>query len=207
VFVEQLRRLLRLIPALSISVLMMGCSCGEFFRGSDDIVGIKISPLNTSVQRGSTQQFSATGTFANGGTGDVTAQTTWHSSNSYVASIDSSGLASGTGFGAVTISADCQCYTAKTALTVSSQAVSVTAISVTPADATIPLGATQQFTATATYSNNTTTDITDSATWTSSDAAVATIDSSGLASGASRGNVTITAKSGSISGNTTLTVQ
>jgi hypothetical protein len=30
VFVEQLRRLLRVIPALPILALMMGCSCGQF---------------------------------------------------------------------------------------------------------------------------------------------------------------------------------
>jgi hypothetical protein len=83
----------------------------------------------------------------------------------------------------------------------------LTSIAVTPANPSIPAGNTQQFTATGTYSDSSTQNITSQVTWTSSSAAVATINSAGLASGVGAGSTTITAAQGSVSGNTTLTVQ
>jgi trimeric autotransporter adhesin len=201
----------RILPATVLAVVLLtsvtGCNCGKFFRDSSDVVGVSISPTNTSIQPGNTQQFSATGTFPNDGTGDVTGQTTWTSSNPSVATIDASGLATGVAFGTTTISANCQCYEESTSLSVSSRSASLTSIAVTPSNPAIGVGRTQQFAATGTYSNNTTSVITNSVTWTSSDTAIATINSRGLATGVSVGNATITATSGQASGNTTLTVQ
>ena len=51
-------------------------------------------------------------------------------------------------------------------------------ISVTPAGASIGTGATQQFTATGTYANNTTRNITTEVTWASSATAVASVSGS-----------------------------
>ena len=79
-------------------------------------------------------------------------------------------------------------------------------IAVTPANPSIASAATQQFTATGTYTDNTTKDITSSVTWTSGTASVATINTSGLATGIGAGTSVITATSGSISGTTNLTV-
>lgn len=82
----------------------------------------------------------------------------------------------------------------------------LSSIAVTPANPSITVGATQQFTATGTYSDSSTQNITASATWGSSDTAKATINASGLATAVAAGSTTITATSGSISGNTMLTV-
>jgi uncharacterized protein YjdB len=83
----------------------------------------------------------------------------------------------------------------------------VTSITISPYGPLIKPGATQQFSAQATYGNNTTSDVTSTATWTSSATNIATIDSSGLATAtATLGTTTITAKSGKRSASTTLTV-
>jgi uncharacterized protein YjdB len=193
--------------AALVLVLTLLNGCGEFFRGSDDLIGLTISPINTSIQPGNTQQFSATGTFGDNSTGDVTARVNWKSSDPSLATIDSTGLATGITYGKVTISASDQGYTAKTVLSISSQTVTISSIAVTPSDSTILLGATQQFVATATYSNGSTSVITSSAVWSSSDGSVVTIRTGGLATGVARGNATITATSGNVSGTTTLTVQ
>jgi len=79
-------------------------------------------------------------------------------------------------------------------------------IEVTPVDSSIEEGSNQQFTATGHYSDGSSSDITNSVTWTSTDDTIATIDSSGLATGMASGTVTITAESDSISGSTSLTV-
>ena len=80
-------------------------------------------------------------------------------------------------------------------------------ISVTPANPNIATGATQQFTATGTYSDGSTQNLTSQVTWTSSNTSVATINSAGLASGATPGSTTITAAFSGTPGLTTLTVQ
>ena len=56
----------------------------------------------------------------------------------------------------------------------------LTSVAVTPANPTGQAGATQQFTATGTYSDNTTKDITSQVTWSSSNTAVASINAAGL---------------------------
>ena len=201
------RALLATVLAVVLLTLVTGCACGKFFPASTDVAGLSISPTSTSIKPGNTQQFSATGTFQNGDTGDVTGRTKWTSSNPSVATINANGLATGVVYGSTTISANCDCYNTSTSLSVSSQTVSLTSIAVTPSNPTISVEGTQQFTAMGTYSNNTTSVITNSVTWTSSDTTIATINSSGLATGVSAGNATITATSGSVSSNSTLTVE
>ena len=83
----------------------------------------------------------------------------------------------------------------------------LTQIGVTPANATVAPGGKQQFTATGIYSDGTAQNLTSQATWASSRTAVATINSSGLATGVTAGITTISATLGSVSGNTTLTIQ
>jgi hypothetical protein len=86
-------------------------------------------------------------------------------------------------------------------------AANLQSIGLTPANTTIQIGGTQQFTATGTYSDNSTQNITNQVTWSSSKTGVATVNSSGLASGIAGGTSTITATLGSVSNSTTLTVQ
>jgi hypothetical protein len=82
----------------------------------------------------------------------------------------------------------------------------LTSISVTPANPAIPVGSTQQFTATGTYSDGSSQNITDRAIWSSSNTAFATIDASGLATAASSGAAAISASLNGISDSTILTV-
>ena len=201
------RALLATVLTLVLLTLVTGCACGRFFPASSDVAGLTISPTNTAIKPGNTQQFSATATFQNGDTGDVTGRTKWTSSKPVAATIDANGLATGVAYGTTTISANCDCYDVSTNFSVSSQTPSLTSIAITPSNPTISAGNTQQFTATGTYSNNTTSVITNSVTWTSSDNTIATINSSGLASGVSAGDATVIATSGSVSGSTTLMVE
>ena len=85
-------------------------------------------------------------------------------------------------------------------------AAALTSIAVTPANPSIQAGNTQPFTATGTYSDNGTQNISAQVTWSSSNTGVATINSSGLATAIAAGSSSITAKLGSVSGSTTFTV-
>ncbi len=87
--------------------------------------------------------------------------------------------------------------------------VTLTSIAVTPADQTILINSTEQYTATATYSDASTADITNLVTWSSSNENFVTINSAGLASASdseTASPVTISASLDSIVGSTTLSV-
>jgi hypothetical protein len=81
----------------------------------------------------------------------------------------------------------------KSVLSNQQSAPTLVSITITPNSAFVYSGQTQQFTATGNYSDSSTQDLTNSATWTSSDTTVATFNSSGLASTVLAGTVTVTA--------------
>jgi trimeric autotransporter adhesin len=80
-------------------------------------------------------------------------------------------------------------------------------ITVTPGSATGTVGSSAQFTATGTYTDGSTANVTNLVTWSSSNTSLATVNATGLASGAGAGTVTITAASGTVSGAASFTVQ
>ena len=167
---------------------------------------IAVTPANPTIQTGATQQFTATGTYSNGSTQNITTQVTWASSSTTVATISGS-VATGVSTGITTISAALSGKAGSTTLTVQAAPVAtLSSIAVTPANPTIQTGATQQFTATGTYSDLSTQNITSQVTWASSSTTVATISGS-VATGVSAGITTISAALSGKAGSTTLTVQ
>jgi hypothetical protein len=95
---------------------------------------------------------------------------------------------------------------ASAATTVTVTAKTLTAISVSPSTSSLAVGANEQFTATATYSDKSTANVTATATWAAANTAVATINSSGLAAAVASGSTQITASLNGIAGNAALTV-
>ncbi|MGA2237292.1 MAG: DUF2341 domain-containing protein, partial [Terriglobales bacterium] len=172
--------------------------------GSASLVSIAVTPANPSIAKGTTQQFAATGTYSDGSTQNLLGSVTWSSTSTTVATITTGGLATGTGTGSTTIQATLGSISGSTGLTVTAPVL--VSIAMTPANPTILIGTTQQFTATGTYSNSSTQNLTGSVTWSSSNTAVATITAAGLATGVATGSTTIQATSGSVSGSTGLTV-
>jgi uncharacterized protein YjdB len=170
------------------------------------LASIAISPADPSLIAGSTQQFTATATYSDNSTADVTKTVSWTSSNPAVATISSTGLATAVAAGSVTIAASLDSIGGSAPLSVSAPARTLTSIALTPGSATIAIGATQQFLATANYSDGSTSNVTASATWSSSATTVATINPAGLATAVTAGSATITATLNGVSGRATLTV-
>jgi hypothetical protein len=176
------------------------------------LVSIEVRPANPSVPAGRTQQFTATGMFSDGTTQDLTESATWASSDPSVATISnaagSRGLATGVAVGTTEISAQSGAVIGTTTLTVTD--ATLVSIEVTPTNPSVPAGRTQQFTATGTFSDGTTLELTESATCATSDPTVPTISnadgSKGLATGVAVGMTEISAESGGVVGTTTLTV-
>jgi uncharacterized protein YjdB len=171
------------------------------------LTSIQVSPANSTIDIGQTQQFTAVGTFSDGNTRDLSNLVTWSSSNTTVAAISSSGLALGQRQGSSRISATLNTadgpVTGATALGV---IVTLTSLTITPVNPSIANSTSLQLTATGIFSDGSTQDLTASASWTSSSGAVATVSSSGLLTGTGVGGVTITATQAGVSGTTTVTV-
>jgi len=145
----------------------------------------------------------ATGTYSDGTTANLSSSVTWTSSDTSIVTVSSAGLVSSVALGTAMITASSGSINTHTNLTASPALVS---IAVTPGAQSILVNATQQFTATGTYSDSSQLDITSTVTWSSSETNLATVNSAGLATGVAAGNVTIQAALGSIHGSTTLTV-
>ena len=165
---------------------------------------IAVTPANPSVTKGTTQQFTATGTFSDASTQNVTGSVTWGSATPATATITAGGLASAVNVGTSSISATLGAVSGSTVLTVT--AATLQSIAVTPANPSVTKGTTQQFTATGTFSDASTQNVTGSVTWGSATPATATINASGLATAVNVGTTSISATLGAVSGSTVLTV-
>ena len=161
---------------------------------------ITITPSNPSVLLGQSVTFVATGTYAGGGTQDVSSQVTWGSSNTAAVTVNSSGLAAAVGMGSSTITATELNVVGSTLVAVPS----LSSISVSPTNPVVPVGGTQQFNATGTYQNGVTEDISSAVSWGSSNNGVVTVNGSGLATVSGAGNTTISASVNGVVGNTIL---
>ncbi|MDD2898239.1 MAG: Ig-like domain-containing protein [Desulfuromonadaceae bacterium] len=172
-------------------------------------VSIAVTPANPTVVVGSTQKFTAVGTFANGSIQDVSNLVVWSSSNNGVASISnasgSRGVATVRAAGSASITA-----TLGVSGTATVAAKSLDSITTAPLSPTIGTGSTIQFTATGRFSDGTTQDLTASVTWRTSNSVIATISNvngtNGLLTALTPGSTTITATFGTISKSTALAV-
>ena len=195
--------------AVVLTTALTLSSCSGFFPPAQQIISMSLSPTGAWIKPQGTQQFSATATFGNNTTGDVTSQVTWTSSATSIATVNSSGIVTGVALGNATLTArsNNSSVTATAPITVSAK--TITAITVNPSNVTLSISlgqSQQQYTAQATFSDGSVGDVTNTAAWTSSNTSVAIITSGGLASTVSSGSSTITAATGGVSGNTTLTV-
>lgn len=168
------------------------------------LVSIAVIPGNPSIANGTNQQFAASGTYTDGSTQPLTAAVTWSSSDTTVATISnasgSNGLANTLAQGFVTVTATLGAVSGSTGLTVTP--ATLVSIAVTPNGASIPGRTNQQFTATGTYTDGSTLNLTSAVTWTSSDPSIATISnaagSNGLAAGDTVGQTSISAALGAV---------
>jgi Bacterial Ig-like domain (group 2) len=198
------------VSVLGLVVPLTSCTgtggSGSGFTGSGSIVSIAVIPNAQTVQAPSqTTQFRAIGTTSSGATEDLTAQSTWASSSSQIATIaPSTGVATAVGSGSVTITAVYPLgggtpLTGSATFNVSSGATSrYNALSITPgSQALTASGQTAQFIATASSgSSGLQTNVTNSSqiAWSSTSPSIASVNAGGLVTGVSVGATTITAQ-------------
>jgi Domain of unknown function (DUF4082)/Bacterial Ig-like domain (group 2) len=173
------------------------------FTSGKTPVSITLGGMTANPPKGTTEQLSATEAFSDGSTTDVTSQVTWGSSNPSVASVSPSGLLSALNIGSTQITASIDGLTGSAGLTVAPPAL--TAITVSAPSTSLPSGVSEQLTATGTYTDASTANLTSQVKWGSSSSALS-VSSTGLATGASQGPATATATLGSVTGSLGVTV-
>jgi hypothetical protein len=143
---------------------------------------------------------------------DITDMVDWQSTDDDIGDVNTAGLATGGAPGETEITASYDVggnIISDTAVLTVSDAI-LESIIVTPENSTIQVGENLQYRATGTFSDNSEQDITELATWRTTNNSVGTIsnssDSRGLFSSIASGATIIEASFGGISGETLLTV-
>jgi 6-phosphogluconolactonase (cycloisomerase 2 family) len=211
----------RLLSGVPLAVLLISlAACGGGGKQPSTNVpaalvptSLAIAPATTLQVIGATQQFTATVTFSDNSSRDVTSQSNWSSDTTSTATITrSGGLETGLAPGDATISAS---FTSAGSTVSASTVLRVTlppiqSIAVEPAGAQLELGANQQFTATGTLPDGTTMDLTRFASWSSNDESVLRVNTTpgrlGLGNTRGPGDATINATVNLISGTASVTV-
>lgn len=171
---------------------------------------VALSPRTPSVAKGSTLTFTATATFSDGSTQDVTKLATWSVKDVTgvgVATIDTTGVMQARAVGSARITARFQTRSSYTTAEITP--AKLTRIVVSPPTPTIAAGTNVRFSALGTYSDGTSTDVSSQVTWSISDvmgSGVASIDGTGTANGLHQGQALISAELDALVGTTLLTV-
>ena len=186
------------LAAASLVCVLMLAACNSAPR----LQYLTITPTSATINVGTSQQFTAQAYYSDGSIKDGTSLVTWGSSNTAVATILPTGVATAVGAGTATITAAAAGTPGATAtLNVVNQLVS---IDVTPKNQTVPVGQMQQYTATGTYNTGPPVDITSQVTWSATPSSIATITTGGLATAVSSGTATITASLSGVNGSTSM---
>ena len=168
------------------------------------VTTVTVAPSTASIAVGATVALAATVKDAQGNV--MTGQTiAWSTSNPAAATVNSSGVVTGIAGGSATITATCAGKSGTSSVTVTLPPPVVTTVTVAPSTASIAVGATVALSATVKDAQgNVMTGQT--ITWSTSNAAAATVNSSGVVTGVAGGSATITATTASKSGTSSITV-
>ncbi|HEX4485081.1 MAG TPA: Ig-like domain-containing protein, partial [Terriglobales bacterium] len=163
------------------------------------LVSFTVAPSAASIARGTTQAFTAQGSYTDATVADITSTVTWSATSG--ATIAPTGIATATVIGSTTITASFNSLSSNAALSVIAPAL--TAITVTPGSASLGLHGQQQFSAMGTFADSTTQDLTNSVVWTSGNASLVSVSATGFAKvfGTSSNAIPVTASSSGITSN------
>ncbi|MDM5085624.1 Ig-like domain-containing protein [Aeromonas rivipollensis] len=189
----------------TLSASLLGVTASTSIQvNNTSVSALQVIPAVTTIALGTKSQLQAIATFADGSTQDVSSQVQWSSNDPFIASVDSLGLVTGSGIGQATVTATLGAISRSATLTVTNAIT--TALQVIPPTASLPKGAKLQFQAIATFSDNSSQDVTNQVNWNSSDISVATIDLNGEATAFSEGGSDISANFLGVTSNTVLLV-
>jgi hypothetical protein len=198
---------------LCLSLITAGCGGAGAAAGGGSqsnsnsaktLTSIAVNPPQVTLNIGATQQLTVMGSYSDGTQADTTSAATWATSVGGVATVNA-GLLSAVAPGATTITASVGSMSNKAAVTVNAPPVVLDSISLSLTSVTVNAGSTQPLTVTANFSDGSQTNDTSSATWTTTNAGVATV-TGGVLNAIGPGTATLTATVGGYSATLQVTV-
>ncbi len=171
---------------------------------SPTLVSITVAPANPALKIDQTVQLSASGTFSDGSTQDLSSAVAWSSTPTGIVIVSGTGLATATVAGAATVTASEGSISGSDTVTVASP--TLVSITVAPANPALKINQTVQLSASGTFSDGSTRDLSSALTWSSTPPGIIIIGSTGLATAKAPGTATVVALDGSINGGDTITV-
>lgn len=185
-----------------VAVLIAGCSeRNSTPSASTTPISIAITPAFATIAKGRTASLTAMATYPDGTTTDITRSVVWTTANPAIASVnDTAGAVTGVDTGSTTIIAALSGVTSPAA-NLKVTAATLVSISIAPDPASVVLGGIRNFTATGTFSDSTTIDLSKSVTWKSGNTGAATISREGIATGVGAGKSSVIAKLRNITSN------
>jgi uncharacterized protein YjdB len=155
--------------------------------------GLSLAPQAPLLAPGGMESVTAIADYDDGSHEDVSGAAAWASTDPGVATVDA-GQLTAVGLGTATVTATFDGRKASTVVTVSNVEVTLSSIAVEPSRVPMLVGDGARVTATATYSDGSTRDVTTTVTWSSGDPAVATVDADGLVTATGAGETTVAAR-------------
>lgn len=156
---------------VSVTALLGERSATSQVQVVNQLTRLEVTPATTELPVGKTQALTARGFFADGTSQDLTGSVTWTTANPALANVSSEGLVTAVAVGSTQVTAASGSVRASSAVTV--KAAVLTSLQVTPGNVSVPKGVTQALRAVARFSDGSTRDVTDSATWTSTNSTLA----------------------------------
>ena len=166
------------------------------------VATVAVAPSTVTIATGQTTTLAAT---LRDESGNVLTDRaiTWSTGAASVATVSATGIVTGVGPGTATITATSEGKSASAAVTVTVPTAAT--VTVAPATTSVIVGNSTTLVATVRDAGANVM-VNASVTWTSSNTAIATVSASGAVTGVAPGNVTITARSGTVTGTASVTV-
>ncbi|KJY93539.1 hypothetical protein TW84_03440, partial [Vibrio neptunius] len=146
------------------------------------LTAINVTPAVVNVPKGQQQTLTANALYSDGTSSIITDSVVWRPADTNTATITSNGVLSGDDIGTTTLTATKDGITSLPVGVVVSEAELIS-ISVTPPMVAVAKGQHQALTATAIYSDNTSSDISDYVTWSTIEPSTATVVPGGKVTG------------------------
>lgn len=165
---------------------------------SADLVEVVVTPPVSDLLLGASETFTAYGFYTDGTASDVTALTNWSVEPEGVVDLNADGVATALAAGEATLVGNFQGLEGRATIRVSD--ASILDITLFPREGLTGVGGQTQYTADARLSDGTRRDISRYATWTTTDASIASVEQGGMVRARSPGVAIITAELQGVTG-------
>lgn len=190
-----MRQVTNLLLFVFFAFILSGCGADDATRSNTflELTSISISSEHdNSIADLTDNQFTATGDYSGELTRDITTEVTWKSSDENILIIDTTGLATAVSSGTMTVTAELDEVSNSLEFSVSD--ASIVSLTVTPTEQSAPVGVERDYDVSGTFDDDSTQNLNRIATWSAIDPAVASVTSTGNATGLTVGTTGIQAE-------------